>query len=124
MPRRRSREPAPLGHIAAYDYYETVTQSTGSIRVSDRGGSRWVVIDNPAARNAYDQEMATRLAEVIEASTDVRSVVMTGSPGAFCAGGMLAGLSAPTQHGMRELYRSSLRLFDACLLYTSPSPRD
>ena len=57
--------------------------------------------------------MATRLAEVIEASTDVRSVVITGSPGAFCAGGMLAGLSAPTQHGMRELYRSSLRLFDA-----------
>mgnify|MGYP001218793012 CR=1 FL=1 len=113
MPRRRSREPAPLGQIAAYDYYETVTQSTESIRVSDRGDSRWVVIDNPAARNAFDQEMATRLADVIEASTDVRSVVITGSPGAFCAGGMLAGLSAPTQHGMRELYRSSLRLFDA-----------
>jgi len=89
-------------------------KSQGStVQVEVRGDTRWLVLDNPSARNAYDQDMALRVAEQVEASSDVRTVVITGSPGAFCAGGMLAGLSAPTHHGMRQLYRASLRMFDA-----------
>jgi 2-ketocyclohexanecarboxyl-CoA hydrolase len=40
-------------------------------------------------------------------------VVITGSENSFCAGGSLSGLAAPTPAAMRELYRASLRLFDA-----------
>jgi 2-ketocyclohexanecarboxyl-CoA hydrolase len=86
---------------------------SGDVLVEDRGQTRWITIDNPSARNAYDQHMALRVAEVLDDCNDVRSVVLTGSPGAFCAGGMLAGMSAPSQRGMRQLYRASLRLFDS-----------
>ena len=37
----------------------------------------------------------------------------SGSAGAFCAGGALTALSSPDLAGMRNLYRASLRLFDA-----------
>src|SRR4051794_41429119 len=57
--------------------------------------------------------MAIRVAEVLEECGDVRSVVITGSEGAFCAGGMLAGMASPTTRGMRALYRASSRMFDA-----------
>lgn len=57
--------------------------------------------------------MAHELADALDGCGDVRSVVITGSPGGFCAGGMLAGMSSPTPRGMRELYRASLRMFDA-----------
>jgi 2-ketocyclohexanecarboxyl-CoA hydrolase len=90
----------------------TVSRS-GAVRVEDRGHTRWLTLDNPGARNAYDQDMAVQIAEVMDDCNDVRTVVLTGSPGAFCAGGMLAGMSAPTQRGMRQLYRASLRLFDS-----------
>jgi enoyl-CoA hydratase/carnithine racemase len=83
------------------------------VRVEERGDSRWIVLDNPSARNAYDQHMAAKVTAVLDECGDVRSVVITGAPGAFCAGGALSGLSAPTQRGMRELYRASLRMFDA-----------
>lgn len=83
------------------------------MHVHDRGSSRWIVLDNPTARNAYDQDMALAVAEALDRCAEVRSVVITGASGAFCAGGMLSGLSTPTAAGMRELYRASLRLFDA-----------
>ncbi len=83
------------------------------MRVEDRGASRWIILDNPSARNAYDQHMAGRVADVLDECSDVRAVVITGAAGAFCAGGMLAGLSAPTTRGMRALYRASSRMFDA-----------
>lgn len=88
-------------------------EPSGAVHVEDRGESRWITLDNPQARNAYDQHMAVRVAEVLEECGDVRSVVITGSEGAFCAGGMLAGLTSPTARGMRALYRASSRMFDA-----------
>lgn len=87
--------------------------TTGTVSVEDRGDSRWITIGNPAARNAYDQVMAEQVTRALDDCSDVRSVVLTGAGGAFCAGGMLAGLATPTQRGMRELYRASLRMFDA-----------
>jgi enoyl-CoA hydratase/carnithine racemase len=90
------------------------------VKVEERGDSRWIVLDNPRARNAYDQHMAREVTAVLDECGDVRSVVITGAPGAFCAGGALAGLSAPTPRGMRELYRASLRMFDA--IRTCPRP--
>ncbi len=90
-----------------------VTSSAGEISIESRGESRWITLHNPQARNAYDQHMALAIADAVDDCSDVRSVVITGAPGAFCAGGMLAGMSAPTTRGMRRLYRASLRMFDA-----------
>jgi len=90
-----------------------VTEPAPSIAVEDRGDTRWVTLVNPTARNAYDQDMALSIADVLDSCTDVRSVVLTGSPGGFCAGGMLAGMSEPTARGMRQLYRASMRMFDS-----------
>ena len=83
------------------------------VRVQERAESRWIILDNPSARNAYDEQMAQAVADTLDSCNDVRAVVITGAPGAFCAGGMLAGMSTPTTRGMRKLYRASLRMFDA-----------
>lgn len=64
--------------------------------------------------------MAAAAIEAIEASTDSRAVVITGAPGAFCAGGALDLLGAPTLKEMRKLYRMSWRLFDAIRLCPRP----
>jgi enoyl-CoA hydratase/carnithine racemase len=57
--------------------------------------------------------MAATAVAALEASTDVRAVIITGAPGAFCAGGALNLLGAPTMSDLRALYRTSMRLFDA-----------
>lgn len=85
----------------------------GQVHVERRDEATWVTLDAPERRNAFDPAMSAAAIEAIEASTDVRAVVITGAPGAFCAGGALTMLGAPTPTQMRELYRMSLRLFDA-----------
>jgi 2-ketocyclohexanecarboxyl-CoA hydrolase len=82
-------------------------------RAERRGDALWVTFDAPERRNAFDVQMATEAAEAIEGATQVRAVVITGAPGAFCAGGSLATLSTPTTTEMRGLFRASLRLVDA-----------
>lgn len=88
--------------------------------VTERGSARWITLNAPWRRNAYDENMALAIAEIVEASHDVRAVVVTGAPGAFCAGGALSELSAPTTGRLRRLYRSSLRMLDA--IRTCPRP--
>jgi 2-ketocyclohexanecarboxyl-CoA hydrolase len=85
----------------------------GEIHVQKRGEATWIVFDAPERRNAFDPDMAASAVDALEASTSSRSVVITGAPGAFCAGGALDLLGAPTMTQMRGLYRMSLRLFDA-----------
>lgn len=83
------------------------------MQVEDRGDTRWVRLNARQRRNAYDQAMAERVAEAIEAASGKRSVVLTGVDRSFCAGGSLSTLSAPTTGQLRVLYRASLRMFDA-----------
>jgi 2-ketocyclohexanecarboxyl-CoA hydrolase len=90
-----------------------VVTTDARVRVQERAESRWIILDNPSARNAYDEQMAQAVADTLDFCNDVRAVVITGAPGAFCAGGMLSGMSTPTTRGMRKLYRASLRMFDA-----------
>jgi 2-ketocyclohexanecarboxyl-CoA hydrolase len=83
------------------------------VLVEQKNGTVWITLNRPERRNAYDQSMAVEIARVLESATSARSVVITGSGGSFCAGGSLQQLSTPTLVEMRELYRSSIRLFDA-----------
>ncbi|HEY8532666.1 MAG TPA: enoyl-CoA hydratase/isomerase family protein [Micromonospora sp.] len=92
----------------------------GKVHVHRRGEATWITLDAPERRNAFDPEMAAAAIEAIEASTDSRAVVITGAPGAFCAGGALDLLGAPTLKEMRKLYRMSWRLFDAIRLCPRP----
>lgn len=85
----------------------------GEVHVEQRGEATWITFDAPERRNAFDPRMAATAVEALEASTSVRAVVITGAPGAFCAGGSLDLLGAPSLTEMRGLYRMSLRLFDA-----------
>lgn len=53
-------------------------------------GVATVTINRPAARNALNMAVKTRLAEIIaeiREDPDVRAVVLTGAEGSFCAGG-------------------------------------
>jgi 2-ketocyclohexanecarboxyl-CoA hydrolase len=86
--------------------------SSDRVLVEERAQARWIRLNNPRQRNAYDGTMAHEIADVVEASTDVRSVVITGVQNSFCAGGVLAAESLTTA-AMRGLYRASLRMFDA-----------
>lgn len=83
------------------------------VLVEDRGSTRWVRLNDPARRNAYDLQMAEQVALAMESASESRAVVLTGVGRGFCAGGSLATLSAPTTRELRALYRASLRMFDA-----------
>ena len=85
----------------------------GNVAVDRRGDAAWITLDAPERRNAFDPEMTAAAVAALEASTDVRAVVITGAPGAFCAGGALNLLGAPSMSDLRALYRTSMRLFDA-----------
>ena len=68
----------------------------GNVAVDRRGEAVWITLDAPERRNAFDPEMTAAAVAAIEASTDVRAVVITGAPGAFCAGGALNLLGTAT----------------------------
>ncbi|MFA1551849.1 enoyl-CoA hydratase/isomerase family protein [Actinomadura chokoriensis] len=84
-----------------------------AVIVESRGPAVWIRLNRPERRNAYDAEMAGAITAAVESADTARAVVITGSGGSFCAGGSLQSLSTPTTAQMRELYRASLRLFDA-----------
>ena len=83
------------------------------IVIEHRGPAVWLRLDAPERRNAYDPAMAAAITEAVENAAGAHAVVITGSGGAFCAGGALQQLSAPSAGQMRELYRASLLMFDA-----------
>lgn len=92
----------------------------GEVHVERRGLATWVTLDAPERRNAYDAAMTEQVVAAIEQATTSHAIVITGRGRGFCAGGALNELGAPTVAGMRELYRSSLRLFDT--IRQSPRP--
>jgi 2-ketocyclohexanecarboxyl-CoA hydrolase len=83
------------------------------IEVEDRGNARWIRINRPERRNAYDQDMAVAMTRAFETAARFDAVVLTGSGGAFCAGGYLANLDSADPETIRELFMSSLRLVEA-----------
>src|SRR5579871_6569439 len=83
------------------------------ILVEHRDSVTWLTLNRPDRRNAYDGPMATELTNAIrEAPAKSGVVVITGTAGAFCAGGFLGNLAAPTMENVRAMFYGSLRLFD------------
>ena len=83
------------------------------IEVERRGTAVWITINRPDRRNAYDLEMAKTMTAAVQDASGAEAVVITGSGGAFCAGGALTQLDDPDPDQLRELFTSSLRLTDA-----------
>jgi 2-ketocyclohexanecarboxyl-CoA hydrolase len=88
--------------------------------VERRGEAAWIRLNRPERRNAYDLAMAEELTAAVRASADAAAIVITGSGGAFCAGGFLADLSDPDVEELRVLFDASLRMFDE--IRNSPRP--
>ncbi|MEW2354406.1 enoyl-CoA hydratase/isomerase family protein [Spirillospora sp. NPDC029432] len=84
-----------------------------AIEVERRGPAVWIRIDRPERRNAYDLEMARAMTAAVESAADAAAVVITGTGGAFCAGGALDQLGDPDPAQLRALFAGSLRLVDA-----------
>jgi 2-ketocyclohexanecarboxyl-CoA hydrolase len=90
-----------------------VAEVEDRVQVEDRGETRWIRLNAPERRNAYDQAMAERIAVAVDTASGMRTVVLTGVDRSFCAGGSLTTLSTPTTAQLRVLYGASLRMFDA-----------
>jgi 2-ketocyclohexanecarboxyl-CoA hydrolase len=90
------------------------------IIVERRGEAAWIRLNRPERRNAYDLAMAEELTAAVRNSADAAAVVITGTEGAFCAGGFLANLVDPDVEELRVLFDASLRLFDE--IRNSPRP--
>lgn len=93
-----------------------------AIVVQERHGATWIRLNRPDRKNAYDPDMcATMIAEIKKASaTDTTAIVITGTDGAFCAGGFLANLADPDVHELRSMFFGSLELFEQ--IRTAPQP--
>ncbi len=90
------------------------------VEVEVRGPALWVTLNRPERRNAYDADMAAAVVAALVDAPSHHAVVITGAPGAFCAGGALTALAEPDLRGMRSLYAASLGLFDAIRLCPRP----
>lgn len=85
-----------------------------------RGEAVWLRLNRPERRNAYDLAMAEELTAAVRGAADAAAIVITGSDGAFCAGGFLADLGNPDREALRVLFDASLRMFDE--IRNSPRP--
>lgn len=81
--------------VPAADEPTDVASSTPStpVRTERRGDALWVVLDRPAVGNAVDVATIDALEAILdaaEADPSLRSLVLTGSGGNFCAGADIA----------------------------------
>lgn len=83
------------------------------VRVSRGEGSAVVTLDDPARRNALSLDMSGELEaafDELESTRDVRAVVVTGAPPAFCAGADLAQLADADEGSLRRIYAGFARV--------------
>lgn len=92
-----------------------MTPTSGSVRLETAEHVAVLTLDRPDKLNALTPEMTAELARHVAAvndSPDVRSVVLTGTGRAFCAGSDISGLddyATPWEFGLRQDYGDLLR---------------
>lgn len=87
--------------------------SSVGVSVEEKGEVVYIRLERPERRNAYDIKMANAMIEGLHGASRAEAVVISGSGGAFCAGGALGQLNDPDPEDLRELFTTSLRLVDA-----------
>ncbi len=76
---------------------QDIDTGTEDILAHEEDGVVVITLNRPEARNAMSGEMNAGLEQTLdyaERSADVRAIVITGSGGAFCAGGDVKGMAA------------------------------
>ncbi|MGA1630276.1 MAG: enoyl-CoA hydratase, partial [Ilumatobacteraceae bacterium] len=79
--------------------------------VSD--GIATLTLNNPQERNSMTAEMVSEIVaamDAAEADADVRVVIVTGTPPAFCAGANLGNLAEATRDSLLGIYEGFLRV--------------
>ena len=79
--------------------------------VSD--GIATLTLNNPQERNSMTAEMVAEIVaamDTAEADADVRVVIVTGTPPAFCAGANLGNLAEATRESLLGIYEGFLRV--------------
>jgi 2-(1,2-epoxy-1,2-dihydrophenyl)acetyl-CoA isomerase len=92
-----------------------------ALEITDRGAVRTLAFNRPERRNALNEELLDGLPAALEAAADdesVRTVVLTGRGGAFCAGGDLDLMA----DGVGDLELGLARERAATLLREMPKP--
>lgn len=83
------------------------------LRADGAAGFAVVTLDDPDRRNALSLEMSAELVEVfdrLESTRDMRAVVVTGAPPAFCAGADLSQLRSADEQTLRKIYAGFVRV--------------
>lgn len=83
------------------------------VEVDADNGVALVVLDQPERRNSLTLPMVEELSAAfdhLEQAPEVRAVVITGAPPAFCAGADLGHLGDSQEVGLRAIYEGFLRV--------------
>jgi len=84
-----------------------------TIRIEDRDHVRWVWLNRPEKKNAFNDVMLDELREAFETPDDAtRLFVLTGSGDAFCAGADLAWMAKSREQSAEENVAASEKLGD------------
>ncbi|MGA9691012.1 MAG: enoyl-CoA hydratase-related protein, partial [Pseudonocardiaceae bacterium] len=90
--------------------------------VEQDGAVAVLTVSDPRRRNALSLELSERLARAVaacERDESVHSIVITGAPPAFCAGGDLGALAAAGQTGseadLQRIYAGFLAVANAAV---------
>ena len=70
-----------------------MSDPSSAVLVERRGLAVWLRLNRPDRRNAYDETMLETMLEAIAGAPRDHFIVLTGTQGAFCAGGYLANLA-------------------------------
>jgi enoyl-CoA hydratase len=84
-----------------------------AIRVDVADHVATITLNEPERRNALSAELVAELVgafDGFEANAEVRAVVITGAPPAFCAGANLGNLGEAAEAGLRAIYEGFLRV--------------
>jgi len=76
-------------------------------------GVAWITLNRPERLNALDVTMCRALCDALDRSVEAGVVVLRGAGSAFCAGGYLGTLAAPTEDALRGLYGQMLLALQA-----------
>jgi enoyl-CoA hydratase/carnithine racemase len=80
------------------------------LRVEHEGPVLRVTLDRPEVRNAFNDELISRLYEVFSTELGVRAIVVTGAGEAFCAGGDLQWMKKASAYTEEQNFQDALKL--------------
>ena len=104
-----------------------------AILFEKRDNVAYITLNRPDDANALDLTTAEELHQAAldcDQDEDVRGILITGKGRMFCGGGDLKffhGSGTDVESLLMQVtlhFHRAVSLFNSCLLYTSPSPRD